>query len=163
MSSPINEKSFNLYNRIQKVFSLSVAHFAFAATLLLRIRLRLQMTFAPVFAINISSIIRLRRIRILISQVKLITKITQTINLRRVHLSIFAREIIKFVITYSSKIPILIVSTARQKLVSSIIIKKIVLTINPTLAQFFTLGDYDPDTLGSMDTETLGELDYVET
>jgi len=162
MSSIItNEKTFTLINRVSKTFSLGIKNFAYAATLLFRIRDRIRLTFSPVFAVGLFSTISLRRVRLLFSQMKLITKITQTISLRRIRITYIFRQKMASFVTIFSRIRMTIISSARQKLVSSIIIKKITLAITPTLAQFFTLGDYDPDTLGTLDTLTLGDMDYT--
>ena len=161
MTPPVNQKSFTLINRVSKTFPIIIANFAYAATLLFRIRDKIRLTFSPIFYINFIYTLTLKRIRLIISQVKLITKPTQTINLRRVRLIVVARERLKAVTTIYGRIRLTILSSARQKLVSSIVIKKIVLTISPTLAQFFTLGDFDPETLGTLDVQTLGEMDYA--
>ena len=161
MTPPVNQKSFTLINRVSKTFPIIIANFAYAATLLFRIRDRIRLTFSPIFYINFIYTLTLKRIRLIIFQVKLITKPTQTINLRRVRLIATAREKLKAVTTIYGRIRLTILSSARQKLVSSIVIKKIVLTISPTLAQFFTLGDFDPETLGTLDVQTLGEMDYA--
>lgn len=161
MTPPVNKKTFDLINRVSKSFDLIVDNFAYAATLLVTLRSRLILTFIPTFALGFSSIINLKKIRLIISQVKLTVKPTQTINLRRVRITYSIRERITNTITILSRIGILAVSSARQKLVSNIIIKKIVLTITPTLAQFSTLGQFDPDTLGTLDVLTLGDMDYT--
>lgn len=163
MTPPINQKTFNLVNRISKSFDLIIDNFAYAATLLANFRSRIAITISPTFALSVFSTINLRRIRLVISQMKLIVKLTQTISLRRVRLVISVKERVSNLLTILGRLRITAVSSARQKLVTSIIIRKIVLTIDPTLAIFFTLGDFDPDTLGTLDVLTLGEMDYTET
>jgi hypothetical protein len=158
-----NEKTFKLVTRVSKTFSLAVANFAFATTLLFIIRDRIILTFIPTIISSAVSIIKLRRVRVVISQVKLITKITQIINLRRVRIVYTYRETQKSISTFLLKVRLIIVSKATQKIVSSINLRRVILSISPTIATFFTLGDYDLDTLGAMDVETLGDLDYVET
>lgn len=161
MTPPVNQKSFTLINRVSKTFPIIIANFAYVATLLFRIRDRIRLTFSPTFYIKFIYTLTLKRIRLIISQVKLITKPTQAINLRRIRLIVAVRERLKAVTTIYGRIRLTIISSARQKLVSSIIIKKVVLTITPVVAQFFTLGDFDPDTLGALDVQTLGEMDYT--
>ena len=161
MTPPVNQKSFTLINRVSKTFPIIISNFAYAATLLFRIRDRIRLSFSPTFYIKFIYTLTLKRIRLIISQVKLITKPTQTIDLRRVRLIVTVRERLKAVTTIYGRLRLTIVSSARQKLVSSIIIKKIVLSITPTLAHFFTLGDFDPDTLGTLDVQTLGDMDYT--
>jgi hypothetical protein len=161
MTPPVNQKTFNLVNRVSKSFDLLINNFAYAATLLFRIAFKIGMAFSPTFALKFVTTINLRRIRIIVSQTKLITSITQTINARRVRLIYTMRERLKAVSTISLRLRMTPVSKAIQKAVSSIIIRKIVLTIDPILAQFFILGDYDPQTLGDLDALTLGEMDYT--
>jgi len=161
MTPPVNQKTFSLVNRVSKSFDLLINDFAYAATLLFRIAFKIGMSFSPTFALAAFTTINLRKIKLIISQVKLITSITQTINARRVRLIYTMRERLKAVSTISLRLRMTPVSKAIQKAVSSIIIKKVVLTIDPTLAQFFILGDFDPQTLGDLDALTLGEMDYT--
>ncbi len=161
MTPPVNQKTFSLVNRVSKSFDLLINDFAYAATLLFRIAFKIGMSFSPTFALAAFTTINLRKIKLIISQVKLITSITQTINARRVRLIYTMRERLKAVSTISLRLRMTPVSKAIQKAASSIIIKKIVLTIDPTLAQFFILGDFDPQTLGDLDALTLGEMDYT--
>jgi len=142
MTPPINQKTFTLVNRISKSFDLIIDNFAYAATLLLNLRIRLGFLFSPTFALKVSSIINLRKIILTISQMKLIVKPTQTISLRRVRIIYSAKERLSNLLTILGRLRITAISSARQKLVTSIIIKKIVLTIDPVLAQFFTLGNF---------------------
>ena len=87
--------------------------------------------------------------------------ITQTINARRVRIIYVAKERMKAVVTILLKNRITFISKAIQKLVSTIVIKKIQIIATPILAQFFTLGYFDPQTLGTLDVLTLGEMDYT--
>lgn len=161
MTPPVNQKTFNLVNRVSKSFDLLINNFAYAATLLLQIIFRIRIIFSPTFVMKFITTINLRRIRIIVSQTKLIASLTQTINARRVRLIYTMRERLKAVSTISLILRTTLVSKAIQKAVSSIIIKKIVLITNPVLAQFFILGDFDPQILGDLDTLTLGEMDYT--
>lgn len=161
MTPPINKKTFSLINRVSKSFDLIVDNFAYAATLLFRIAFRITMTFSPKFILGFVTSINLRRIRLIISQVKLRVSITQTINARRVRILYNIRERLKAVSTILMRVRVGFSSKAIQKAFSSIIVKKVVLILDPTLAQFFTLGNFDPDTLGDLDSLTLGEMDYT--
>lgn len=161
MTPPINQKTFNLVNRVSKSFDLIINNFAYATTLLFRIAFKIGLSFSPTFALKFASTINLRRIRLIISQMKLRVSITQTINVRRVRLIYVLRERLKAISTISLRLRMTPVSKAIQKAVSSIVVKKITLILNPTLAQFFTLGEFDPQTLGDLDALTLGEMDYT--
>ena len=156
-----NEKNFRLVNRISKNFQIIITNFEYAATLLFRINMKIAIGFIPTFAARISSAIRLRRIRIVISTVKLITKITQTINSRRINIAFAIRERLKAVTSIVMKHPILFVSKARQKIVSIVSEGFLHIAWVMTLATFFTLGDFGPDTLGDLDVLTLGDMDYT--
>lgn len=160
MTPPKNSKTFNLIVRTSETFDLIIENFAYAATLLFRIRNKIRITFSPQFFLVMYSTINLRRIRVLISQMKLITSLTQVINLRRVRIILSIKERIKFVSTVYGRVRLSVSSKAIQKVITSIIIKKVSFTMIPILATFYTLGDYDPQILGDLDSLTLGEMDY---
>lgn len=156
-----NNKSFNLITRTRKTFSLILSSFDYAVTFFFRINGKIKLTFVSTAIMQFVSTINLKRIRMTISQMKLITKITQTINLKRIRLVIVIRERLNAVAVFNQKTRLSFISKAIQKVVSIIILKKIKLTFVPTLATFFSLGYYDPQTLLTMDTQTLGSLDYI--
>jgi len=160
-SHPVNQKTFNLTNRISKSFDMVIDNFAYVATLLMNILFKLRIVFSPTFAIAFLTNINIRKVKLIISQVKLRVSITQTINARRVRIIYVARERIKAVVTILLRNRITFISKAIQKLVSTIVIKKIQIIATPILAQFFTLGYFDPQTLGTLDVLTLGQMDYT--
>ncbi len=161
MTPPVNQKTFKLINRISKSFDLIIDNFAYAATLLFRVAFKIGMVLSPTFALRFVTTINLRKIRIIVSQTKLITSITQTINARRVKFVFTIKERLKAVSTISLRLRMTPISKAIQKVISTITIKKITITAVPILAQFFTLGYFDPQTLGTLDTLTLGQMDYT--
>lgn len=156
-----NKKSFNLTSVSSKTFNLILSSFDYAITFLFRINNKIKIIFIVSLINKITQTINLKKIRILISQVKLIVKPTQTINLKKVRLVVISKLIGKIVSVIKIKNVITFVSLARQKIVSTIIFKKIKFTFVAILATFFTLGNFDPDTLLIMDAKTLGELDYI--
>ena len=156
-----NEKNFRLVNKISQNFQIIIANFEYAATLLFNINMKIAIGFMPTFIAKMVIAMRLRRIRIVISTVKLITKMTQAISLRRVRLSFSIREQMKAVTAIVIKHPMLFVSKARQKIVSAINEGFLHVAWDMTVATFFTLGDFDPDTLGDLDAFTLGDMDYT--
>lgn len=160
-SPPVNQKTFKLINRISKSFDLIISNFAYAATLLFRIAFKITFSLSPKFILGAFSTINLRRIRVIISQVKLITSISQTFNARRIRLIMTMKERLKAIVAIYGRVRLTIISRATQKIFSSIIIRKISILSNPVLAQFFILGDFDPDTLGDLDGFTLGNMDYT--
>ncbi len=158
---PVNEKTFDLTNKVSETFSMIISHFAFATTLLFRIRDRLRLIILPSFSMKMVSLINLRKIRLTIGSTKLITSIMQTINAKRVSFIFSIKERLSSIISIYGRIPITISSKAIQKAISTILLKKITLTINPVIATFFTLGYFDPKILGDLDTLTLGKMDYT--
>jgi len=160
-SPPVNQKTFKLTNRISKSFDLVIDNFSYATTLLMNILFKLRITFSPTFSIAFLTNINLRKIKLIISQVKLSVSITQTINAKKVRIVYVARERIKALVTILSINRISFISKVIQKLFSTIVIKKIQIIATPILAQFFTLGYFDPQTLGTLDVLTLGEMDYT--
>jgi hypothetical protein len=161
MTPPVNQKTFNLVNRISKSFDLIIDNFAYAATLLFRIAFKITLTFSPKFLIGFVSIINLRRIKLIISQMKLRVSITQTINARRVRILYIMKERASLSLINYIRLRITATTKAIQKAITNIIIKKVTITAVPILAQFFTLGYYDPQTLGTLDVLTLGQMDYT--
>lgn len=156
-----NEKTFRLVNKVSKNFQIVIAGFQYAATLLFNINMKIRVNFVPSFIMKMVTAMRLRRIRIVISTVKLITSVTQSISSRRIRLALVIRERMNAVASIVVYHPIGFVSSARQKIVSTIKNGILRLNIVMTLATFFTLGIFDPQTLGTLDTKTLGEMDYT--
>jgi len=158
-----NKKSFNLTSVSSKTFNLILSSFDYAVTFLFRINNKIKITFVASLINKFTQTINLKKIRILISQVKLIVKPTQTVNLKTIRLVAISKLIGKIVSVIRIKNVITFVSTAKQKIVSSIILKKIKFTFTAILATFFTLAYHDPSTLATMDVQTLADLDYVES
>lgn len=156
-----NEKNFRLVNKISQNFQIFIANFEYAATLLFNINMKIAIGFMATFISKMVIAMRLKRIRIVISTVKLITKMTQAISLRRVKLAFTIRERLKAVTLIVIKHPIVFVSKSIQKLVSAIGEGFLHIGWDMILATFFTLGDFDPDDLGTLDVQTLGDMDYT--
>jgi len=158
-----NKKSFNLTSVSSKTFNLILSSFDYAVTFLFRIRNKIQITFIASLINKVTQTINLKKIKILISQVKLIVKPTQTINLKKIKFTAISKLIGKIISIIRIKNVITFISTARQRIVSSIILKKIKIGFTAILATFFTLAYHDPSTLATMDIQTLADLDYVES
>ena len=120
-----NKKSFNLTSVSSKTFSLILSSFDYAVTFLFRINNKIKITFVASLINKFTQTINLKKIRILISQVKLIVKPTQSVNLKTVRLVAVSKLIGKIVSVVRIKNVITFVSAARQKIISSIILKKI--------------------------------------
>ena len=158
-----NKKSFNLTSVSSKTFNLILSSFDYAVTFLFRINNKIKITFVANLINKFTQTINLKKIKILISQVKLIVKPTKTVNLKTIKLVAISKLIGKIVSVIKIKNVITFISTARQKIVSSIILKKIKFTFTAILATFFTLAYHDPSTLAVMDIQTLADLDYIES
>lgn len=158
-----NKKSFNIVSVSSKAFSFILDSFDYAVTFLFRINNKIRISFIGSAIVKFTQIINLKRIRIIISQVKLIVKPTQIFNLKKIKILISSKLIGKISSILHIKNTILFISKARQRIISSIILKKISFVFTAILATFFTLGEYDPDTLATMDIKTLGDLDYIES
>ncbi len=156
-----NEKTFRLVNKTNQIFSIIIANFEFVATLLFNIRNTIDLTYIMTLYISLISNIRLRRIRISISQVKLITRITQAINSKRIILLIIFRQSMKAVVSVYLRNPINFVAKIRQKLVAIMYEGILHIATTPVFVTLFTLGHWDPFTLLPLDSMTLGEMDYT--
>jgi len=109
---------------------------------------------------KVVSLIRVKRIRIVISTVKLITKITQSINSKYIKIVYSIKEIMKFIIEINIGNPIFFISKARQKIIMLLSNGFLSIVATAVYAVFYLLGEFDPQTLGTLDTEILGDMDY---
>jgi len=141
-------------------FSFILSGFVFAATLFFRIKSKINISFVPKFTTGMFSIINLRRVSISFIS-KATQKITQTIDAKRISFAITMSEIDKIIASFTQSTPISFIPSSIQKIITNVRAGKLVLSILPTLASFFLLGDYDPDTLATLDASTLGDLDYT--
>lgn len=156
-----NETTFRLVNRISKDFSIIISNFEYAATLLANIRSKLRINLIMSLLTNISSSVLLRKIKISISQVKLITSLVQTINSKTIRISIVFRQRMSSIISIYLRNPISFVSKARQKILSTISDGKLIISTSPVFVILFTLGHWDVYTLLPLDSMTLGDMDYT--
>ncbi len=158
-----NKKSFNLTAISSKTYNIILSSFDYAVTFLFRIRNKIRINFVSSAVVKFVSTFNLKKIKILISQVKLIVKPTQVINLKKIYINISSSLIGQIFSNITITNSIIFISTARQKIISSIILKKIKFSFTAILATFFTLAYHDPSTLATMDVQTLADLDYVES
>ncbi len=158
-----NKKSFNLTAISSKTYNVILSSFDYAVTFLFRIRNKIRINFVSSAVVKFVSTFNLKKIKILISQVKLIVKPTQVINLKKIYINISSSLIGQIFSNITITNSIIFISTARQKIISSIILKKIKFSFTAILATFFTLAYHDPSTLATMDVQTLADLDYVES
>ena len=156
---PVNKKSFNLVNVVSKSFNIAVSGFTFATSLFFRVAMKIPISFMSSIIAGVSSTVRLRRIRISAVS-KLIGSQVQTISLRKVRLTSSLKASISNTMAMVQKIPIVYGMSGIVKTITSVS-WKLPIDFDPTLATFFTLGYYDPDTLGTWDASTLGDMDYT--
>lgn len=156
-----NEKTFRLVNKTNQSFSIIIAGFEYAATLLANIRIKSRIITTMSLFVKGYSAITIKKVRVLISQVKLIVKIVQTINGRTIKLLTTFRQRMKAVVIVYLRNPILFVSKARQKIVSIINEGRLSVTTSPVFVILYTLGHWDGYTLLPLDSMTLGDMDYT--
>lgn len=155
-----NEKTFRLVNKTNQVFSIIIAGFEYAATLLVNIRLKSRIITTVSLFIKAYSIITIKKVRLVISQVKLIVKITQTINSRTIKLLVTFRQRMKAISIIYLRNPMGFISKARQKIVSIIAEGRLTISTSPIFVILYTLGHWDVETLLTLDALTLGDMDY---
>ena len=160
MTNNINKASFNLSIKAKKSFELFIKGFTYAVTLLFNIKFKIPITFISKVSMNALAIINVKRIR-LIPIARLRTSVVQIINVRKVSLITVLKQTGKIITIIYIRNPIGFISKARQKITTTLKTGILKITAIPSVAIFFLLGDYDPDTLGALDTSTLGELDYT--
>lgn len=155
-----NSKSFNLISITRKSFNLIINNFDFVFTLLFRLREHVRIEFLSKAIVNATQSLRVKKISI-VSLMKMISKNYPVIRVKKIKMLLSMRLAILFDFLMNENISLNIITTIGQRLVLPLTIKKIGISADPTLAEFYTLGQYDPDTLGTMDLLTLGELDYT--
>lgn len=156
-----NKKLFNIKINYEKAFSVALSVFESVATLLFPMKIRIEFLFIMNVFSKSSSIINLKKITLMVSKVILVVKNSQTINLKRIFISVFVRETGKIFSTITLQHFMSFTSKLIQKTYSNINLKKLSFTFTAILASLYPLSTYDIQTLGTMDVVTLGNLDYV--
>jgi len=156
-----NRKSFSLIIKERKSFNVILSYFDFAITFLFSIKQKISLSYVMSTLSKISQSFYIKKIRISILSFKLFIRIFQLINIKRIKLSIVLRQIMRFVIVPKLQIDLSAYSILRQKILSSIILKRIKLNLTAVLATFYPLSTYDPQSLLTLDSKTLGEMDYT--
>ncbi len=157
-----NKKSFITKLVSSKSFTFILDNFDYAVTFLFRIKQRIPITFISHANLGSVSNIVLKKVKMVVSNSKLIGKVVSNITLKKVKLGLVAREIgkILFPITLK-KIKLNAISRVIQKVVSSFGIKKIKIGFVGIYGTFYYLSTYDPQTLATMDSQTLSQLDFT--
>lgn len=153
-----NRTQFRLVKNLSTSFSLIAYQLSIAATLLFRIRDKVVITFVPSFIEKIATTLRVKRPR-LTFLMKLSQNFPVTINSKKVRITYTMKQRIKLatIITFHS--PMTFVSKLLQKSSTTINNGKVAITYTPTLAKFYTLSVFDPETLATLDTNTLADMD----
>lgn len=158
----INKKTFDLVVRTRETFSLYLYNFQMAVTFFFRIRDRVRITFVSKLTTKLSTILNLKKVRLIISP-KFKESVSLILNLKRVSFVYSIKERLKAITTITTHMPVSLIIRERQKIVSTIKQGILSLTTSPILAKFFLLSDYDLDILGDLDASTLGDMDYIIT
>lgn len=160
MGNPINQKTFNVINKISSTFDLFIANFAYATTLLFRIRFKIKLIPISSAKIKFTLPLVIKKIK-LTTITSLISSLVQTIKTGILRFTYTLSAVISFTLIVTNKLSITAYLKGIQKVVTGIIIKKIQIITDPIIATFFTLGYFDPEILGDLDALTLGEMDYT--
>lgn len=156
----MNIKKFTLYNKTLKAFSISIYNFASALTLLGNVSLKVGISYVISFLSKATSTITIKKVRLTISKVSILSKITQTLSAKRISILSAIKEAMKVLAVLENGFT-LVPHASLVYRVGSSLSSKLQLTATIILAEFNTLFDFDPDTLGDMDIQTLGDLDYA--
>lgn len=156
----INEKDFILIKRGVQNFVLYLNNFYAKFSLRLNLyTIALVADFTSAMA-ELSTI-NIKKIRIIINKFSLLEKITQTISLKFIRLTVIIKETLKVASTINVTNIIYPTAMLWQFLITPIR-QKLIFTATALLAQFNSLSDFDPLTLGDLNAETLGDMDYTE-
>ena len=155
-----NKKTFSLFKRTSSSFSSVVTGFSVVTTLLFRIRDKIKLTFVMSLISKMTTTVNLRKVRLNFGTVKLITAPLITINAKRIKITYNLKERLKFNISILLKNRITWGMSMRQKMISTIGVKKVKITFNPSIFEFLKLLTLDPQTLATLDVKALGEMDY---
>jgi len=158
-----NQKTFSLYLKAQKSFSLAIANFATVATWVFSHIMKISIAFVMTIQVKITTSMRLRKIKLTISKTSLIGKSSPSISLRKIRILSSTNASIKAISAIVNKLGLVSSMKERGKIYNSTSLRKISLGISVIVASFYTLLYYDTTvtyTLGDMDVSTLGDLDY---
>lgn len=160
MAYPTNTKSFNLTNRISKTYSIFLKGFQYATSLFFSMGIKIPILFSGSVIAKILLAVTVKRVRLLFTNVKLTVRNIQSLNIKRIRVIVSAKEVGKIISTITSRLRITAESKAIQKATTLLRLRSIYVEINPTVASFYTLGDFDGSTLATLDPQDLLDLDY---
>ena len=161
MANSGNKRTLNLTVKNRHSFNLFLDIFESVTTLLFNIRFTVVTDFIATLFTGLSSLVRIKRVKLVISKVNLIGSQIQIFLIKPIKIVNSMKETGKVSATISISDVMTFVSKAIQKIQSTINLKKITIGFTAILANLYPLSAYDVQTLGTMDVETLGDLDYV--
>lgn len=144
----------------KKRFSTILSSFAFAATLIFRIRDRVRINFLVSLLVGLLTTIRTGRTKIL-SISRLIGNIFSTIRTGTTKILSNTKMIGRIISTVSLKAKIIPLLREIQRTMTTIKTGRLKINTSVIVATFFTLGVHDPIILETHDEKTLGDMDYV--
>ena len=160
--SHLNQKSFTLYKNVSKAFTLIGAGLSLATTFIFRNIMKIRGSYTMAFVGKASLFGTIKRIKMTFSSVKLSTKITQGFSIKRIKGTYSIKEQLKSLATIKLyRVVGSYVFRLTQKSSLSMTMHRLVGSFTPTIATFYALSYFDPQSLSALDALTLGEMDYV--
>ena len=156
----LNQKSFTLYKNVSKAFTLIGANLSLAATFIFRNIMKIRGSYTMKFIENSYLNGKIKKIKMTFSSMKLSTKITQPLSIKRIKGAYSIKETLKALSTIKLyRVVGSYVFILAQKSSLTMSMHKLVSSFSPTIDTFYTLLYFDPQTLSVLDALTLGEMD----
>jgi len=159
MTSP-NKKSFDLSLLRTKAFDIVIYGIAIVDTILFNIPMTMPITFIASLTGKISTTIT-STIALAFSEVKLTVSPDQAFDAKTIIISYVSQLTGKISTAIDINNALTFVSSAIQRLSTSLDAKIFVFDFDPIVATFLPLSDHDGDDLSVMDVEDLVDLDYT--
>lgn len=158
-----NKKIIQLTVKRTKSFNLILASFDFVSTLFATIKLnKIKLVATLLLKLNQTQIIKLNKIKMLVSQLKLGIGLSKTIIINKIKMSSIVSLFVPAVSIIQIKKLQIIATVINLIDISSSVNLKIVKIVTSFLAfQAYPLSVYDPQTLSSLDSRSLGNMDYL--
>ncbi len=157
-----NNKSYNLFIKNLKSFSLTLTHFAAGVGFTVIIK-SLFIRFSAVLSQAMNSFSNIKISLRILSVINLTTELSTSVIKISPKLITVIRLLTGLVSDIHITVPLLASASERDLIASNIATLFVKLNASPLLGQFITIGFYDASTLGSMDATTLGNLEFVAT
>ena len=157
----MNKSSFSIrvFNQVS-AFTLKVFDFAITTTLIARIKIRLKIVANLIASASVSSNIKIKTIRTIVTGVKLKYANFPVINIKGFKLVATSKATGKMSATVKNLLKIVATTKASMKAVVPMKLKFLRLTATASLGHFLTLGFHDSSLLNVVDVQTLEDLDF---